>query len=91
MSSVANAVDLNPDYAGRIFRRSSGMSINKYITECRIAHAKALLATGDAGLMEVMLDSGFGSVSQFHDVFKKSCGLTPGAFRHEVRHPPEMA
>jgi AraC-like DNA-binding protein len=85
LADVATAVKLHPDYAGRLFRQHVGMGLNDYITECRLSHAKALLATSDAKMLDVAVDSGFGSVSRFHAVFKRLCGCTPRAYRESLR------
>jgi AraC-like DNA-binding protein len=82
---VAANVGLNPSYAGTLFRQHVGMGLHDYIAECRLSHAKALLATTSQNILDVALDSGFGSVSQFHAVFKKSCGCTPRAYRISLR------
>jgi AraC-like DNA-binding protein len=84
---VAANVGLNPSYAGTLFRQHVGMGLHDYITECRLSHAKALLATTPQNILDVALDSGFGSVSQFHAVFRKSCGCTPRAYRMSLRQP----
>ena len=82
---VATAVGLHPGYASVLFKRHVGMGISEYITECRLSHAKALLATSTANVTNVARDSGFGSVSQFHAVFKKLARSTPRAFRKNLR------
>ena len=63
------------------------MGLNDYISECRVSHAKALLATTDTKVLEIAMDSGFGSISQFHEIFKRLCGCTPRAFRMSLRRP----
>ena len=83
---VAAAVVLDPDYAGSLTSRHRiGMGLSDYITECRVSHAKALLATTDAAVLDIALDSGFGSVSQFHAIFKLRDGCTPHAYRTSLR------
>jgi len=84
VADVAAAVNLHPVYASSLFRRRMGIALSDYITECRVLHAKAMLATTDAKLLEVMRESGFGSVSQFHEVFKRLCGCTPRAYRLSI-------
>jgi len=44
-----------------------------------------MLATTDAKMIDVAMDSGFGSVSQFHALFKIRCGCTPRAYRINLR------
>ena len=84
-ADVATAAGLHPGYASGLFKRHVGMGLSEYIAECRVSHAKALLATGEAKVLNIARESGFGSVSQFHAVFKKATGMTPRAFRQSLR------
>jgi len=86
-AEVAAAVGLHRDYAGRLFRKRLGMGLSGYITECRLSHARAMLATGNATILDVAMRSGFGSVSQFHVIFKRHIGCTPRAYRASLRQP----
>jgi AraC-like DNA-binding protein len=85
---VARSVGLHPGYASGLFQRHVGMGLMEYITQCRLSHAKALLATTDTKLLDLATASGFGSVSQFHAVFKRLVGCTPRAYRQDSRPTP---
>jgi AraC-like DNA-binding protein len=82
---VARAVDLHPNYAMTLFRRTLGMSIGAYLTHYRVASAQRLLATSDAQVLQIALDAGFGSASHFYKVFRGVCGQTPRAYRARTR------
>ena len=57
------------------------MSLLEYLAQHRVAHAQRLLLTTDASVAAIGLDCGFGSASQFYAVFKRACGVAPGAYR----------
>jgi transcriptional regulator GlxA family with amidase domain len=68
-----------------IFREAFGVGIVDYVTQHRVAHAQQLLATGDLNVLDVAMQSGFGSASRFYEAFKQVCGTTPLAYRRELR------
>ncbi len=61
------------------FRRETGLSLNAYALERRLARAKVLLGLGrsNAAVTEAL---GFSSSQYFSTVFKRHVGVTPGAF-----------
>ncbi len=85
INDVAASVDLHPNYAMNLFKSMFGTTLNQYITEHRIWHAQRLLATSDLPILEVAMESGFGSISRFNDVFHKSCNCSPREFRKAHR------
>jgi two-component system response regulator YesN len=59
-----------------------------YVTQCRIASAKYLLANADSfslSIQKISMLVGFSSASYFTRVFTKQTGVSPTAFR-ERRH-----
>jgi AraC family transcriptional regulator, melibiose operon regulatory protein len=81
VEQVAEAADLNPDYATRLFRRHFQASILEYLTRYRLAHAQRLLVTTSKPVAEVTREAGFGSTSRFYAAFKAAFGISPGKFR----------
>ena len=84
-SEVSRAVGLHPNYAASIFRRAFGITLHQYLTENRIYHAQNQLATTDAKILDVSLDSGFRSISRFNAAFRRICGCTPRQYRTRFR------
>jgi len=68
-----------------VFRRVSGMTLLEYIARQRVAYAQRLLATTSLKIIDVAMDSGFGSVCRFHAVFARLCGTTPRQYRARLR------
>lgn len=67
---------LSPSYLCRIFKSTTGMTINKYITAKRITLSKALLAEGYS-VSETCEKSGFNDYSNFLKSFTKAVGISP--------------
>jgi len=77
-------VGLNPNYAAGLFLRHFGMTPTDYLTALRVAHAQRLLLSSELGVLEVALESGFGSPSRFYAAFTRLVGESPGAFRRRL-------
>lgn len=85
VETIGNAVGLHPNYAMSLFQKAFGTTLIDYITQHRVSHAQRLLATTDQKMVEIALDSGFGSVSRFNVAFRQACGCSPRDYRHQ--HP----
>lgn len=72
---------ISPYYLMRLFHRISGVTINEYITNCRIGEAQRLLSEGNMKLKDIAERCGFETVQYFHQVFKKVSGVTPSMYR----------
>jgi AraC-like DNA-binding protein len=84
-ADIALSADIHPKYAMSVFKRSTGMSLGEYVSLLRLSYAQALLLDEDASVLQVAMDSGFGSVSAFNKCFRKKSGMTPSEFRRERR------
>jgi AraC-like DNA-binding protein len=74
---IARHAGLTPNHANACFRKTCGTTLMRYVNLQRVSHAQCLLAAGDAKLLEVALESGFGSASQFYHVFREITGASP--------------
>lgn len=83
VKDIAEAVNLHPDYATALFKKTFGITLSDYLVDHRISHAQRLLATTSDKITEIAYDSGFNSISRFNAAFKKSCGCTPREFRQQ--------
>lgn len=81
VDDIAAVVGLNASYAMTLFRRTYHLSLLDYLMQHRIAHAQRLLATTDMRIIDIALESGFGSQSRFYEAFGQVCGQSPGAYR----------
>ena len=84
VASVARAGALHPNHAMTCFRRHTGMTIVGCIARQRVAHAQRRLATSADPAGRIALESGFGSLSRFHEAFRRETGTTPTRFRRWV-------
>jgi AraC family transcriptional regulator len=81
LSELAAAACLSQFHFCRLFQSATGLSPHRYLIERRIQDAKTKLAEGRLSLVEIALETGFGSQASFNRTFRKHMGLTPGQFR----------
>ncbi len=81
IQTIAQVVNLHPNYAMSLFRKTFHMSLLDYLTQHRVACAQRLLVTTDAKVLDIALGSGFGSASRFYEAFNRICGQSPGEYR----------
>ncbi|MGJ8695283.1 MAG: helix-turn-helix domain-containing protein [Verrucomicrobiaceae bacterium] len=85
IEKIAGEVDLHPNYAMGLFKKTFNLTINEYLTQLRLSHAQRLLATTDDKVIDIALDAGYQTLSRFYVAFDKSCGCSPGNYRREHR------
>jgi AraC-like DNA-binding protein len=85
VAEIAEAVNLHPNYAMSLFRKTFGISLVDYTTQHRISHAQRLLVTTDAKILDIALESGFGSLSRFYASFSAACGQSPKEYRESLK------
>lgn len=82
---IGNAVGVNKDYLGQIFRQELGLSPWEYLNRYRIVQAKALLADPAHSITTVAFQVGFNDSSYFGRVFHKYVGLTPRLYQKQAQ------
>jgi AraC-like DNA-binding protein len=88
---IAAAADIHPKYAMSVFRKSTGMTLNEYVSLLRLSYAQAMLMNQDANVLRVAMESGFGSLSAFNKSFRKIAGMSPSDFRRDAFVPGALA
>lgn len=76
LEDISSQFYISTSYICRIFKSSTGMTINKYITARRISIAKSLLAEG-LSVNEVCEQCGYNNYSNFVKAFTKAVGISP--------------
>ena len=84
LQDVAEKVNLDKSYLGRVFREECGITVMGYLKNIRIEKAKELLLCG-MGASEVAMQTGFADPAYFAKIFKQEMGITPSRYR-EYHH-----
>lgn len=72
---------INKFYLTRVFKEQFGLSVNQYLLQIRITHAKQLLRFTDKTMEEIASECGLSEPNYFSRIFKKVEGITPSTFR----------
>ena len=78
---VAEHAFLSQTYLCCLFKKTTGKTINEYITETRIEKAKELLNNSELKLYEISELIGFADTNYFSTVFSKAAGCSPSKYR----------
>jgi len=83
IKEIADVVDLHPDYAATLFRKTFGTTLISRITRHRVADAQRQLIATEEPVVDIAFASGFDSLSRFNKAFKEVAGMTPRKYRKE--------
>lgn len=84
VSGIAESVHLNSVYLTRLFRQYSGLSLQQYIIEKRLAEAKRMLRNGQSPT-DVCYACGFNNYSNFSRTFTNHVKISPRQYQENSR------
>jgi len=84
VKSIAKAAGLHPNYAISLFKEKCGINISTLITMLRVYEAQRLILTTDQKIVDIAMDTGFNSMSNFYKSFKKVTHKNPSDYRQVV-------
>lgn len=82
---ISREVGMSMYHFSRQFKQSTGSAPHQYIMNCRIERAKKLLTRTNTTIDQICEQVGFQSQSHFTNVFRKLIGITPRAYREQVK------
>jgi AraC family transcriptional regulator len=82
---LAELCGVSADHLMRMFKKTTGTTIHKYIEDMRLAKAKSLLTEGDLSVKEISFQLGFSSQGYFCSAFRKRAAMSPSSYRQLVR------
>lgn len=85
ITEVANIVHLNPSYFSHLFKRTLGISCQRFINNERLSRAAELLRTTEKEIAYVAFESGFSSLSSFYRLFTSMHSVSPSKYRSITR------
>lgn len=81
LNSIAQDLNMNPAYIGRLYKQYTLKTIPDRIVEVRMEKAKELLCKSQYSISEISKRTGFTDSSYFYKTFKREHGVTPADFR----------
>jgi AraC family L-rhamnose operon transcriptional activator RhaR len=85
LADLAQGVNLDPSYLGRIFRGAIGVSPLTYLAHLRVERATALLAESPMSMTQIGAAVGWPDASLFSRRFRDLMGVAPSRYRDAVR------
>lgn len=83
LGEMADLVAMSPSHFARKFRRSTGLSLHRFVNRRRIRKAVAMLQATSAPIAVIAAELGFASHSHFTRLFTTTTGMTPGGCRDQ--------
>ena len=80
-SSIAKALDYNPDYLGRAFRSVYETTVTTYLRRLRLSHARSLLMDSGMSVAQIARECGCEDAGYFRRLFHRHEGISPLAYR----------
>ncbi len=68
----------------QLFQNQYEKTPTEYLNGLRIDNAKKLLANTPDNILQIALQSGFGSLSSFYTQFKRVTGVSPNEYRENL-------
>ena len=84
VSGYAERLSISPSYLNKLVRTQTRHSAMDWVEISRVNWAKSLLKDSDLSVGEVSVAIGVDDPSYFTRFFRKSTGMTPSEFRHQM-------
>jgi len=77
VKDLAELVHLDKVYFGHLFKKQTGKTVHRYITQIRVRNAENMLQSGNYKVSEVAEHCGFSDVVHFYNSFRQIRGFPP--------------
>ncbi len=85
LADLAGRADVSPSHFSRVFKGLTGMTVTDYVNAKRLVRAKDLLLSTDDNIEDIAAACGFLGMRHFYEQFRKLTGLTPKAYRDQMK------
>lgn len=84
VDELAEMAHLSPSYFQVVYKKAFGITCMTEVINAKLEQAKLLLTSTELPISAVAAETGYNEVYHFIRQFKKSTGMTPGAFRKKT-------
>jgi len=85
LSDMAAIAGMTESSFSRFFKKNTGNTFTRHLSELRTSKACHLLASTDKAVTEICHDVGYFNISNFNRAFRDVRGMTPSQYRHLAR------
>lgn len=83
LNDISKQFYINPYYFSQLFKKKTGMTYQKYLTDYRVDRAKKLLAETELKIYEVCRLVGYSDANHFNQIFERAEGMKPSEYRQK--------
>lgn len=84
LSGLAKEFCYSEGHIRRLILASTGKNFKEVVTRQRLVHAKSMLMSPDASIMEIAEKTGFGDIRNLQRSFRRYYGMSPVEYRKEL-------
>lgn len=84
LEQISAEVNLSRFYFSRLFRKTTGMNFNVYLSRIRADKAEAMIKSSRKPIIDIAYETGFCSIRTFNRSFKGIKGCTPQSLRRSI-------
>jgi len=85
LDSISHTIGLSSDYAGKLFKKETGMNFPEYLNRHRITQmTEYMLQDPTLSFEQLAPLMGFSNINNFYRVFKKLMNTTPGKYKEAL-------
>lgn len=85
LNSVADKFGYSPQYLSRMFQKYTGTTFLTYYNTVRLNYAFKQVMNTDYSILTIAEENGFANVKSFNKLFKEVYGMTPTAYRKNIK------
>lgn len=85
LNGIAEDMFISPFHLSRTFKKIEGINFMDYLQDARLEFAKILLATTDSPIETIAYRCGYNEVNSFRRMFRKKMGISPAAYRSQLK------
>ena len=84
LSEVAARININVEYAGKLFRSHTNLSFSEYQNRYKLDQIiRQIKEDHKVNIEQLAMENGFSEIRTFYRVFKKIFNMTPGEYREK--------
>lgn len=84
LRQIAGELGYSYNYLSSFFKKNFSCGFCEYVNKFRLSEAVRLLRKTDMPITEIAFESGFASIRNFNDAFKREYGISPAIFKKDI-------
>lgn len=84
-TQIGNKFGYHANYINRLIRQNTGMSLHKYLIQCRLDKALQMLHDTDMTIGQISEQAGFPDMSSFSKTFRQHLGISASDYKKGIK------